>query len=147
MGLEPEAADDVVQQAFLIVAERLADVAQEKERSFLYGTALRLTKEAKRAKSRLTYDSGTDLVSGYPSAEDDIDQQKAMRILDEVLGCMDSSLKEVFILFELERMPTPQIAVLIGIPTGTAASRLRRAREQFRELADRLSRPQKRSDA
>jgi DNA-directed RNA polymerase specialized sigma24 family protein len=36
-------------------------------------------------------------------------------------------------------MPTPQIAELVGIPGGTAASRLRRAREQFRSLVAKLS--------
>jgi len=49
----------------------------------------------------------------------------------------------VFVLFELEGMTTPEIAELIGIPLGTAASRLRRARETFREAASKLGRLQR----
>jgi RNA polymerase sigma-70 factor (ECF subfamily) len=37
----------------------------------------------------------------------------------------------VFVLFELEELSTPQIAELCHIPPGPAASRLRRAREDF----------------
>ena len=41
---------------------------------------------------------------------------------------MPLELKAVFILFELERMTTTEVAEVLGIPRGTAASRLRRAR-------------------
>ena len=44
----------------------------------------------------------------------------------------------VFVLFELEELSTPQIAELCEIPVGTAASRLRRAREDFEERVARV---------
>jgi RNA polymerase sigma-70 factor (ECF subfamily) len=44
---------------------------------------------------------------------------------------MPDNLKEAFILFELEDLTVPQIAELLAIPTGTVASRLRRARAFF----------------
>jgi RNA polymerase sigma-70 factor (ECF subfamily) len=40
-------------------------------------------------------------------------------------------------LFELEEMNTFEIAGLLQIPAGTVSSRLRRAREQFEEIAAR----------
>jgi len=51
---------------------------------------------------------------------------------------MTLELRAVFVLFELEEMSTPEIADLLEIPTGTVASRLRRAREEFQKLVTRL---------
>ncbi len=41
-------------------------------------------------------------------------------------------------LFELEGLSSPEIAASLEIPLGTVASRLRRAREQFRRVVSRL---------
>jgi RNA polymerase sigma-70 factor (ECF subfamily) len=51
-----------------------------------------------------------------------------------VLEQLPLDLRAVFVLFELEGMTSPEIAELSGVPLGTVASRLRRAREHFREL-------------
>jgi len=55
-----------------------------------------------------------------------------------VLAQMPLELRTVFVLFELEEMTTPEIAELVGVPVGTAASRLRRAREEFQRLVARV---------
>jgi RNA polymerase sigma-70 factor (ECF subfamily) len=55
-------------------------------------------------------------------------------------------LLEVFVLFEIEGLPTPEIAKMINIPVGTAASRLRRAREEFRAVVARLERSLRREE-
>jgi RNA polymerase sigma-70 factor (ECF subfamily) len=141
LGLTDEAADDTAQQTFLIAAERLADIKRGSERSFLYGTAIRLHRDFRRAELRMVHDSGHDLLSAAPSVEERIDEGRALALLDRVLSEMEQSLREVFVLFELERLPTHEIAELCGIPSGTAASRLRRAREQFHARVQRLSRP------
>lgn len=140
LGLTAEGADDATQQTFLIAAERLSDIRVGSERSFLYGTAVRLHRDIRRAELRMVRDSGHELVSGQPSVEERIDHGRAAQMLDAALAGMEQELREVFVLFELERLPTPQIAELIGIPVGTAASRLRRAREEFRRLVARLAR-------
>ena len=41
-------------------------------------------------------------------------------------------------LYELEGLTSPEIAELLRIPLGSVASRLRRAREQFRSAAERV---------
>jgi RNA polymerase sigma-70 factor (ECF subfamily) len=43
-------------------------------------------------------------------------------------------------LFELEGLRTREIAELLEVPTGTVASRLRRARDAFHERAEQLRR-------
>jgi hypothetical protein len=53
--------------------------------------------------------------------------------LDSALGELAPELRTVFVLFELEERTMAEIAELLQIPSGTVASRLRRAREQFRD--------------
>jgi RNA polymerase sigma-70 factor (ECF subfamily) len=54
-------------------------------------------------------------------------------MLDGVLEQMDDDLRTVFVLYEFEDLSMAEIAEVIAIPRGTVASRLRRAREDFRE--------------
>jgi RNA polymerase sigma-70 factor (ECF subfamily) len=51
---------------------------------------------------------------------------------------MPLELRAVFVLFELEQIKVAEIATMLGIPEGTAASRLRRAREHFQDAVRRL---------
>ena len=81
--------------------------------------------------------------------EDDLDQRladtrsvsdagAAVELCDLALSKVDPDLAEVFVLFEVEGLSSPEIAASLEIPLGTVASRLRRAREQFRLVVGRL---------
>jgi RNA polymerase sigma-70 factor (ECF subfamily) len=147
-GLTPEAAADATQQAFLIAAERLDDIRTGSERAFLFGTALRLARGAHRSGRRFELEESMDerQIAGKPP-DDLLDQQRKLTLAERVLATLDQDLLEVFVLFELEGMTTPEIAALVGVPLGTAASRLRRAREAFREAASKLERSLRRPEA
>jgi RNA polymerase sigma-70 factor (ECF subfamily) len=70
-----------------------------------------------------------------------MEQRRARHLLDEILDGLELDVRTVFVLFELEELTAPEISELLGIPIGTVASRLRRAREDFRsELTRRTSR-------
>ena len=141
LGLPPEAAADATQQAFLIAAERLEDIRQGSERAFLFGTALRLARTAYRTRGRFQLEEDMDTrAHGGSKMEELVDQRRAVELADRVLAEMDPTLLTVFVLFELEGLSTPEIAEIVGVPLGTAASRLRRAREAFRATAARLER-------
>ena len=129
--------DDAAQQVFMVLVsrERLT-IKVGSERAFLYGVALRVAKEfRRRAQNQLNHVSpdAENLVDRAPDLEAVAEQRQARRQLDRILESMPENLKEAFILFELEDMTVPQIAELLGIPTGTVASRLRRARALFQK--------------
>jgi len=148
LGLGPEPAADATQQAFLIAAERLDDIRQGSERAFLFGTALRLARTAYRTSRRWQLEDDMDHRADAGSRlEDLVDRRRAVEVADRVLAQMDPTLLTVFVLFEIEGLSTPEIAELVGVPLGTAASRLRRAREAFRAAASRLERGAKREAA
>ena len=53
---------------------------------------------------------------------------------------MPEDLRTAFVLFELEELTGPEVAEVLGVPLGTTASRLRRAREHFQSSIARLRR-------
>jgi RNA polymerase sigma-70 factor (ECF subfamily) len=136
-GVPPSSADDATQQVFLIFAERLADVRYGSDRAFLFGTALRLASTLRRKSKREVLTEYADLEASSLAGTDELaDQRRARQALDAILVQMDEDLRTVFVLYELQQFTSVEIAELLGIPTGTAASRLRRAREQFRGLVE-----------
>ena len=143
MGVPESATEDATQQVFLVLSRKLADVAPESERSFLFGTVVRVASDARRtqARRREVHDAQVeDKPDESPSAEAIYDEKKARAMLDEILHSMSEELRAVFVLFEIEELQASEIGELLGIPTGTVASRLRRARDHFHAAANRLKR-------
>ena len=134
-GLSADRSDDAAQQVFIIASRKLDAIRPESERSFLFGTAMRVASDMRRSavnRREIAHaDPGADQIDPATTAEDLIDQRRARELLDGVLDAMDEDLRAVFVLFELEELPTAEIAALLAIPPGTVASRLRRAREEF----------------
>ena len=135
-GLPPDVAADTTQQAFLIAAERIDDIQPHSERAFLVATAVRLAHSATRRASRVQLEDDMDLHQAR--GHDVADARSATNLLDLILAKIDPDLVEVFVLFELEEFSSPEIAKLLDMPVGTIASRLRRAREAFRAVANRV---------
>jgi RNA polymerase sigma-70 factor, ECF subfamily len=137
----PEAElDDAAQRVFVATARKLADIKTEDERTFLYGTALRVASTLRRSLRRRREVVGGDFEDLQATAftpEDLADHSRARALLDSILQEMPQELQNIYVLAELEEIPVPEIAKMQGLPVGTAASRLRRAREDFRA---RLSR-------
>ena len=135
-GLPPEAAEDATQETFLLAAERLDDIRPESERSFLIATALRVAHTLGRKTVRWELDE--DMDQRLSAGRDTSDKRADMQICNLVLSKVDPDLVEVFVLYEIEGLTSPEIAELLEIPLGSVASRLRRAREQFRTAAARI---------
>ena len=141
LGLGEGDADDAAQQVFLAASGRLNAVEAEHERSFLYGVALNVGARARRSLGRRReepLEAASERVAPEPNAEQQLERRQARALLDQLLDEMPEDLRVVFVLFELEELSTPQIAELCEIPVGTAASRLRRAREDFEERVARV---------
>ena len=140
LGLSRADADDAAQQVFMIAARKLDSIAPESARSFVYGSALRVANNARRGLRRrreVSADEASDTVE--PEAfgpEHKTELVKARELLTELLAQLPERSRRVLILAELEQLEVPEIAALEHLPVGTAASRLRVARQQFRELLE-----------
>jgi len=135
MGVAADRADDVAQQVFLIALNALGRIREGSERAFLYGTAVRLAHGARRRGEREVPSLGLDLVpSLIPFPDQLTDQKRAREVLDAFIDSLDVDTRTVFVLTEFDGFTTPEIADLLDVPLGTAASRLRRAREKLRAM-------------
>jgi RNA polymerase sigma-70 factor, ECF subfamily len=140
LGVPDSEVDDATQEVFLVVAERRAVIQPDKERSFAYGAALRVARAAQRPPRRRAVELDEESFSADDAPEIDelVDQHQARRLLDGLLQQMPFELRAVLVLFEIEELSTSEIALALEIPRGTAASRLRRAREDFQARVARL---------
>ncbi|HET9959934.1 MAG TPA: RNA polymerase sigma factor [Polyangiaceae bacterium] len=132
-GLNPDAAADATQETFLIAAGRLSDIQPDSERAFLVGTALRVAHTLRRKTIRWQLDDEMDQRIATIG-----DERADLQLCDRALSKLNPELAEVFVLYEIEGLSSPEIAALLEIPLGSVASRLRRAREQFRAAVSRM---------
>jgi RNA polymerase sigma-70 factor (ECF subfamily) len=142
LGVAEADVDDGVQQVFLIAARKIAALRSGSEVSFLFQTALRVAADRRRMIRRrreVVTDIPGEAMDSAPNPEDLLDLRRAREKLDEILDRMSLELRAVFTLFEVDQMTLTDIAQLLGVPRGTVASRLRRARAEFRSQAIRLT--------
>jgi RNA polymerase sigma-70 factor (ECF subfamily) len=138
LGLSPDAAADATQDTFLVAVQRLGDIQPDSERAFLVGTAIRVAHTQRRKNERWTLDE--DMDQRVSRIRDTDDSQADLDLCDLALSKITPELAQVFVLYEIEEFTSPEIAALLHIPLGSVASRLRRAREQFRIIVSRIER-------
>lgn len=143
MGLGAAEADDAAQQVFIVAARRLGDIDPERERAFLFATAVHTGRRSQRSLSRRREADGEDLEErrdSVPGLDELLDQRRARELLDRVLAELDHDLRVIFVLYEIEELTMAEIASVLELPQGTVASRLRRARQEFSARVERLAR-------
>jgi RNA polymerase sigma-70 factor (ECF subfamily) len=143
LGVPEADLDDVTQKVFWQASQRLGDIPAEGERGYLFRITMGLAANARRSLQRrrevdldaLPLASHTDPSMGPDEA---LDRRSAQAIALAILDGMPDELRAIFILFEIEELSTPEISIMMDIPVGTVASRLRRAREYAAEQLKRL---------
>jgi RNA polymerase sigma-70 factor (ECF subfamily) len=143
LGLAPDAAEDAAQQVFITASRKLTGIRPGGERAYLFGIALRVAADARRATSRRreqVWEEIDEPVDPSPGLEEQLDERRARAMLDEALERLPMDLRVILILHELEELTMKEIAQILGIAAGTVASRLRRARQDFEEIVTELSR-------
>lgn len=136
LGMRESDVDDGAQQVFLVAARRLAEIDEGRERAFLFQTVLRIASRARRTYGRRREVSDERLgekSDPRPGPDELTEQRRARERLDQVLDTMPTDFRSVFVLYEIEQLTMAEIANVVGVPAGTVASRLRRARELFEQ--------------
>lgn len=140
-GLGAADAEDASQDVFWILAQRFQDVPERAQRSFLVSTALRVASDRKLSKWHRSVSGGLDAeaqVSDAPLPDEALERQRAAALLDQALDSLEPGDRAVFVLADLEQMTRAEVAEALGIPEGTVASRLRRARDDLKLAIRRL---------
>jgi RNA polymerase sigma factor (sigma-70 family) len=130
-------AEDAFQATFLILARKPASVRKRGSLgSFLYGVAHRAALQAKRALLRRRAREAS-VMPRNESTHDEDTWCGLREALDEELGRLPENYRCPLVLCDLEGRTRREAARQLGLPEGTVASRLARAR---RLLAKRLAR-------
>ncbi len=140
-GVPESRVDDATQEVFVIASQKIDAIREGSERSYLFGTALRVASQFRRsaaARHEIGFSTPPEMEAIASRPDELYDRSRARALLDTVLDSLEDDLRAVFVLYEIEQLPTQEIADLLGIPIGTAASRLRRAREAFEGKVGRL---------
>jgi RNA polymerase sigma-70 factor, ECF subfamily len=144
LGVEMNALDDVVQDIFVIIYERLCTLQRpESLRSWIYGITRRVVSTHRRMQRSARVTTGTQptepelTLAEWPNPEQLTAQSEQAKQLWSLVSTLDAPKREVFVLAELEEMSAPEIAVVTNVPLNTVYSRLRVARQELEEALKR----------
>ncbi|HOU91540.1 MAG TPA: sigma-70 family RNA polymerase sigma factor [Polyangiaceae bacterium] len=139
LGLPAADADDAAQRTLWTALERLDELRPGSERAFLYRVAWHTVQKARRSGVRRREEplGAGDAPADGSDPEAVAAARRALAALDAVLDELEPELRAAFVLFEIEGLEKREVADALGIPPGTAASRLRRARAEFLARARR----------
>jgi RNA polymerase sigma factor (sigma-70 family) len=128
-------AEDAFQATFLVLVRKAADVPGHAVANWLYGvarqTAVRLRATAAKRRRR-----ETQVVNMPEPTMPEVRDADLQRVVDEELSRLPDHYRGVVVLCDLEGMTRREAARQLGIPEGSVASRLARARAM---LAKRLN--------
>ena len=141
MGVPESAAEDVVQNAFLILHRRLGDYdGHTPVRAWLLGIISRVAADARRTYLRKDArcvpheadgDGAETAASPGATPLEQAEQAEALRLVVSLLDELDHDKREVLVLAQLEELSVPEIAQCLGLNVNTVYARLRAARQAF----------------
>ncbi len=153
LGVPPSAVDDLFQEVFLVVHRRLPqyvapdDKQEIAERVWVFQILRFVVRTHRRRFQRkgaalvpASADVETDLESVAAPTETPLalaERSERVRLLYELLACLDDDKREIFVLVELEELTVPDAASALGLNERTAYSRVSAARAEFRRAYDR----------
>lgn len=155
LGVPAREIDDVVQQVFLVAHKNGGYVpGPATPTSYLGAIAVKAASSARRRdgaqRSRQAGYSPEMLASSGRDPVTVLEVRRELAQLQAALDQMDADLRAVLVLTELEGETCASIAASQGIPVGTVYWRAHRARKQFRQVTQRLtkeSRPRLRPES
>jgi RNA polymerase sigma-70 factor (ECF subfamily) len=140
LGVMPAAVDDVVQEVFVVVHNRLEALnAHGKPRTWISRILVNVVRHHRRSLARKNpHDrpgkgpsDPDELPNGRPGPDDVAALGELARQAQRLLDSLDDDKREVLVLAEIEELSVPEIAEVLGLKLNTAYSRLRLARRAF----------------
>jgi RNA polymerase sigma-70 factor (ECF subfamily) len=140
LGLQPADIEDATQEVFVVVHRRLSEYQeQDKLRAWLYAICVRVARDHRRKlfrrRERIT-DVPPERTVG-PTQASSVENQQALQLAEKLLAALPEKQRAVFLLYEVEQLSMPEVALAVDCPVPTAYARLRRARERVLELVQR----------
>jgi RNA polymerase sigma-70 factor, ECF subfamily len=140
LGVPPSAADDVVQEVFVVLHRRLPDYdGASPLQSWVYGILANTVRDYRRSFRRkqapLRSAESADELGPAPSTgspERHAQLKQDVSLLMQLLDELPEEQRELLVLAELEQLSIPEICACLGGNSNTVYSRLRVARESLK---------------
>jgi RNA polymerase sigma-70 factor, ECF subfamily len=139
-GVPTQDREDVFQEVFLRAFRQPLPPSEASPRPWLMGIAFRVASEWRRLrrKHEVAEQEPGELKGTAPSPEQRYSAHQDLELLERALQQIELERRAIFIAYEMEEIPVPEIAASMGVPLNTAYSRLRLARQEFAEAVRRL---------
>ncbi|MFE2432701.1 RNA polymerase sigma factor [Streptomyces sp. NPDC059373] len=130
----PGAADDLLAEAWLqaFAARRTFDASRGSARGWLFGVARNVLAGYVRRAAREGAAPGADVTDPWQAVDQRLDAAALAPALRRALAELPAEEREVMLLVSWEQLTPTEAAAAVGIPAGTARSRLHRARGRLR---------------
>jgi RNA polymerase sigma-70 factor (ECF subfamily) len=148
LGANDSEADDIVQDTFIIALPKLKDyVFNAPIYAWLRQICLRLCYARMRSRKRLLMSAEEDLemlmrrhaVEKLQHEGEQVDKEAQLKLLHELKKKLSPDSREIIELRSVQGLSYTKISLTLKIPMGTVMSRLARARDQMRKLAQEAS--------
>jgi RNA polymerase sigma-70 factor (ECF subfamily) len=153
-GFAADAADDVVQDVFVVVHRRLGDYdGRRPVRAWIYGIVKRVVADHRRSRrrkrARIVPDAPDDATERAPcprpAPSEQAENAETLRLVASILERLHPDKREILVLAQVEQMSVREIAECLELNVNTAYARLRAARRDFDEMYARHVRDERRS--
>lgn len=140
LGVHEADLDDLLQEVFLVVYQRLKDYEEKgRARAWLYSICTRVAHGHRRKLVRRRETAHVSEEAIAPSQLERVEDREALELGFRLLEQLPPQQREVFVLYEVEDMPMSEIAQALDCPLQTAYSRLHKARERILAQVQQLS--------
>jgi len=132
LGVAAADQEDVLQEVFVVVHRRLADYReQDKMRSWLYAICTRVVRDYRRRAGRRHEELREAPEQPHEASQaSSFADRQALSLAQRMLAMLPEKQRAVFLLYEIEQLSMPEIALAVECPLPTAYARLRKARER-----------------
>lgn len=136
-GIPEAQAEDVAHEVFLVVRRRLAGYDPASPfRAWLYGIARGVAANVRRSRERRENRLRVvEAPPAPPTPEEHVERSQAAALVERFLDTLGPAQREVFVLVDIEGMSGPEAARALGDNLNSVYSRLRLARNRFRQFA------------
>jgi RNA polymerase sigma-70 factor (ECF subfamily) len=136
---DPHLADDLTQQVFLVVCDRLDKGEKVANwRAFVCGVALNIFREHLRKKRRrktVPVENVDDCVSMVPSPANRAERNETRQRLWRILNKLGAEDREIVTAIHAFGLSAREVGAQLGIPRRKVLHNLTRALDQMREMA------------
>jgi RNA polymerase sigma-70 factor (ECF subfamily) len=134
LGVPLHAVDDVVQEVWIVVHQRMSDFeGRSSLKTWLFGITFNVMRNQRRAEERRSKLLDIPLLQ-EPPRDPEIERlgREAWERVERFLATLDELNRAIFVSSLLELLPAKETAEATGVDVGTVYQRIRSLRQRFK---------------